>query len=293
MDAEEIRRRVRELNVWKQGDERAPHKPLLLLMELARIQRGDSSRVSFREIEKPLKQLLIDFGPQRQSYHPELPFWHLQSDGLWKVEAEGELLKRGETKSPRKTELIEKKASGEFPSEVEQTLRNNPALVQELSLSLLRGHFPESLHEPILEAVGLNLATPTSRIPRDPSFRREVIRAYEHRCAVCGYDVKLGGGDLGLEAAHIRWHQAQGPDVVQNGLALCSIHHLALDRGAIGLSEERTILVSADVHGSTGVEELLVAFTGKPLRKPSAAHLRPEIDHIRWHTHEVFRGPAR
>src|SRR5262245_33175915 len=196
MDRQEIRRRVRDLNVWKRSDERAPHKPLLLLMALARLQRGESSRVAFKEIEDPLKRLLIDFGPQRTSYHPELPFWHLQSDGLWLVKSDGELLKRGDTQSPRKTELIEKKAHGELPPDVEKTLLSDPALVQELALSILIGHFPESLHGAILNSIGLSLSAPARPAPRDSTFRREVIRAYEHRCAVCGYDVKLGGGDL-------------------------------------------------------------------------------------------------
>jgi len=291
MNQEEIRGRVRNLNVWKRFDERAPHKPLLLLLSLARIQQNQASRVSFREIEAPLRQLLIDFGPKRQTYHPELPFWHLQSDGLWQVEADGALEKRGDTNSPRKTELLEKNAFGQLLPAIESTLRDDPALVQDLAQELLHAHFPESLHPAILSALGLSAETPAKRTPRDPAFRREVIRAYEHSCAICGYDLKLGGSDLGLEAAHIRWHQAQGPDVVQNGLALCTTHHLALDRGAIGLTEDRTVLVSADVYGN--MKELLVAFVGKALRKPVSDHLRADVEHIRWHAREVFRGPAR
>ena len=260
-------------------------------MSLARIQQNQASRVSFREIQSPLKQLLIDFGPKRQTYHPELPFWHLQTDGLWQVEADGELERRGETNSPKKTELLEKNAFGQVPADIETTLRRDPTLVRDLALSILDAHFPESLHPALLSAVGLSVEAPAQRVPRDPAFRREVIRAYEHSCAVCGYDLKLGGSDLGLEAAHIRWHQAQGPDVVQNGLALCTTHHLALDRGAIGLTDDRTVLVSAEVYGN--MKELLVAFVGKPLRKPVSEHLRADVEHIRWHAREVFRGPAR
>ena len=38
---------------------------------------------------------------------------------------------------------------------------------------------------------------------------------------------------VGLEAAHIRWHQFSGPDINENGLALCSIHHRLFERGAL------------------------------------------------------------
>ena len=37
---------------------------------------------------------------------------------------------------------------------------------------------------------------------------------------------------FGLEAAHITWHAGDGPDLVPNGLVLCTLHHKALDRGA-------------------------------------------------------------
>jgi len=59
-----------------------------------------------------------------------------------------------------------------------------------------------------------------------------VLLAYEYRCCVCAHDLRMGGHAIGLEAAHIKWFQARGPDVVQNGLALCSLHHKIFDLGA-------------------------------------------------------------
>jgi len=72
----------------------------------------------------------------------------------------------------------------------------------------------------------------TTRKKRDPAFRQKVLKAYEWRCAVCGFDVKLGTVAIALDAAHIRWHQAGGPDVENNGLALCVLHHKTFDLGA-------------------------------------------------------------
>src|SRR6185503_19127739 len=93
----------------------------------------------------------------------------------------------------------------------------------------------------ILDAVGLDLSlTETvTRRKRDPAFRGRVLTAYEYACAVCGFDVRLGGHALGLEAAHIQWHQAGGPDVEPNGLALCSLHHKAFDLGAFTIKPDR------------------------------------------------------
>src|SRR5262249_51332783 len=70
-------KRFEELSVWRQGDLRAPHKPLLVLYALGRWQRG-LTEVSFREAEPELTALLREFGPPRRSDHPEQPFWRLQ-----------------------------------------------------------------------------------------------------------------------------------------------------------------------------------------------------------------------
>ena len=35
---------------------------------------------------------------------------------------------------------------------------------------------------------------------RAPAFRREVLRAYERRCAVCDFDVRLGEDLIDVEA---------------------------------------------------------------------------------------------
>jgi len=41
MDKEDIKSRTARLNVWRRGDQRAPHKPLLLLYALGRCLRGE------------------------------------------------------------------------------------------------------------------------------------------------------------------------------------------------------------------------------------------------------------
>jgi len=66
-----------------------------------------------------------------------------------------------------------------------------------------------------------------------------------------------------LEAAHIKWHQAGGPDTIDNGLALCSLHHKLLDLGALGISNEFTVIVSDKVNGYAGFQEWLLNFEGK------------------------------
>ena len=82
----EILTRFDDLNTWRQGDQRAPHKPLLVLYALGRWQQS-KAEVTFKEAEPELTALLREFGPPRKSDHPEQPFWRLQRDGVWTVQA--------------------------------------------------------------------------------------------------------------------------------------------------------------------------------------------------------------
>ena len=159
---------------------------------------------------------------------------------------------------------------------------------------MLDAHFPASIHEDILQAVGIELTLKSpGRRKRSPNFRANILKAYEYRCAVCGFDVRLGHNPVALEAAHIKWHQAGGPDVEVNGLALCSLHHKLFDRGAFTLSNDLEILVSEDAYGSVGFQEWLMRFHGQKLNFPQRQTYYPSEDFTRWHVREVFQGEYR
>jgi putative restriction endonuclease len=283
-----------KLNVWSRGDERAPHKPLLVLYALARWSRGETTSIPFREIEANLTPLLKEFGPYRKSYHPEYPFWWLQTDDVWTVQASGPLVPRRGHKDPTKRSLLSAHAEGGFVPAVQDALRSDPSLVTEIASRLLVSHFPDSIHTDILGAVGLDLGEgKTAGRARDPGFRKRVLTAYEYRCAVCGFDVRLGSVSIALDAAHIRWHQAGGPDHESNGLALCTLHHKTFDLGAFTVHRDGVLLVSDQAHGTTGFSEVLMCHHGKPVRGPQRREWRPAPVSLEWHTREVFKGSAR
>src|SRR5262249_26271630 len=144
-----------------------------------------------------------------------------------------------------------------FSGDVQAALSTAPDLVAVIAGRILEQHFPESLHQDILDAVGLTLETTLTRRKRDPEFRRRVLNAYESRCAICGFDVRLGSVSIALDAAHIRWHQAGGPDEETNGLALCVLHHKTFDLGAFTVSDG-VVLVSDRAHGTSGFHETLM-----------------------------------
>ena len=299
-EAERLLAAIAAIKPWKRGGQRAPHKPLLLLLALGRIQHGEPRDVLYADIDAPLRKLLEDFGPSRQAHHPEYPFWYLQNDRVWQVaEAASFQLKQG-GRSPAKSTLIKGRASGGLPPDFDQRLRSDPDLLSRAAQLLLDEHFPASYHAALLAEVGLDLDVDlgveretVTRKKRDPRFPRLVLRAYEYRCAICGLDMQLDGRSVGLEAAHVKWHTHNGPSDVANGLALCPLHHRALDLGVWGLTDERQVIVSRRLHGGPAVEEAIVRHHGTQLRAPQAGEPEVAKENAQWHRSEVFRDPPR
>jgi putative restriction endonuclease len=289
-----IREAVAHLRTWKRGERRAPHKPLLLLYALGRIQAGAPRLVDFVEAEPCLKALLDRFGPPSKAAHPLYPFWHLQGDGLWEV-PRGKDATRRDVQEPLVSLARELHLEGGFPEPVERLLKRRPVLVSELGRTILEEHFPESLHDEIAEAAGLELAAQgaAKRQARPPGFRDEILRAYEHRCAICGFQALLDGAVIGVEAAHVRWHAYGGPAVVENGVALCVLHHKLFDLGVLGISPGRRVLVSTRASGEAEASARMIPFAGRLLRSPQSGKQAVGEDFAGWHRREVFRSPAR
>ena len=294
MDKEEIRDRVSRLNVWKRGDQRAPHKPLLLLYALGHCLRDENRLISYEDVDKDLRKLLLEFGPPRKSYHPEYPFWRLQSDGIWEIPG-GEALQRRKSNNdiPRSI-LLKNKVHGGFREDVHQLFARDKKFLAETAGQILNANFPASIHEDILQAVGIDLEETARRsTARDPSFRYRILQAYEFQCAVCGFNVRIGDSLVALEAAHIKWYQAGGPDMESNGIALCSLHHRLFDRGAFTITQDMKLQVSEIAHGTSGFNEWLLAFHDREIRPPQRQSYFPGTDYVKWHVREVFKGYAR
>jgi putative restriction endonuclease len=110
----------------------------------------------------------------------------------------------------------------------------------------------------------------TRRRLHQPVFASQVMLAYSTRCAVCD----LAHREL-LDAAHIIPDSASGGDpVVQNGLALCKIHHAAYDANVLGIRHDYVVQLH---HG------LLAEIDGPMLRHGLQAH----------HDQPLMRIPAR
>jgi putative restriction endonuclease len=285
MNADELKSILSKLSIWKKNGQRAPHKPLLVLYALAQLQRQQSI-LPYIEVREKLKKLLFEFGPPRKSYHPEQPFVRLTTDGIWSLSCTVD--KRNFSDQL----LALNQVSGGFQPEIISLLQKNKFLVIELAEQVLQEHFPETMHADILEEIGLELTVVKKR-PRDAYFRERILKAYEHSCAVCGFNVRLGSNLVGIDAAHIQWHQSGGPDIEENGIALCSLHHKLFDRGVFTITNEHQLIVAEDAYGTNGFEEWLMRYHGSKIRRPIHPDYQPKDNYINWHSREVFRSPGR
>ena len=127
-----------------------------------------------------------------------------------------------------------------------------------------------------------------SRIVRDRVFRHVVLRAYDSRCAITGLKLINGGGRAEAEAAHIRPVEVNGPDIVNNGIALSGTVHWMFDRGLISLADDLKILVSRHVNDPDSIRALIN--NDGVARTPSRAADRPHPHFLQWHRENRFKN---
>lgn len=189
--------------------------------------------------------------------------------------------------------MLQNDAVGHVPDALWSRLTGGKNEIKTLAQTILDDFWPETLHADIANALGLDMSKIATKQKRDPCFRDNVMRAYERRCAVCGYNARLGDKLICVEAAHIKWKVDGGPDVVVNGMALCSLHHKLFDLGAIGLNDDLKVQVSQDLTGQEVVRETVLKYQGMRMRFPQSEAQYPKMDFVHWHGRNVFRGPAR
>ncbi|MGE0752591.1 MAG: HNH endonuclease [Variibacter sp.] len=146
--------------------------------------------------------------------------------------------------------------SGRLPSEAE--------LLEELSVSpddVADEDIDRGVEEPRRYAV-----LSTKRALRALDFRRRVLSAYEHKCAMCGLQLRLVDGAHILPAAH-----PESTDRTANGIALCALHHRAYDRGLVTFDTLFKVHVSESMIKKLTTDDRVYGL------KNFQTHLRPII----------------
>jgi putative restriction endonuclease len=288
--------RLAALRQHHRGEQRSPHKPLLVLLALGRLTATGTSQLTWSEAEPALAGLIAEFGPPSRTSRAQsatYPFTRLRADGVWVLNQDVPMDLVGP--------LAAGHVSGRFEASVEAELRANPGLARSAARDLVLSNFPDTVAPDVLEAVGLDPAAVlnavdvlpgTAVVPerrRDPAWRSAVLQAWDRQCAFCGYDGQLVAASVGIDAAHVRWFAFDGPDALDNGLALCVLHHKLFDLGVLGLDRRLQVLVSAVFTARTEAGRAVYALHGRKLT-PRPGTVVPAEAHISWHAREVFKG---
>ncbi|HET8602241.1 MAG TPA: HNH endonuclease [Segeticoccus sp.] len=273
---------------------RRPSKPLLVLLALGRLQETGTSSLRWDESQPKLSELIAEFGPPSRTGRRQAaayPFTHLRSDGVWSLSHDVPMDRIG----PLDAEPV----TGRLALPLEHALLA-PGEIERAARAIVESQFPSTVAPDVLASVGLDpeLVLSTGRtvatVPerrRSSSWPAQVLAAWDQQCAFCRYDGRLGNAVVGLEAAHVRWFTFDGPDDLDNGLALCSLHHKLFDRGALGLDASWHIVVSRAFTARSDAAQRVYDLHGQRLRARPGTPL-PDAHHVQWHTTQVFKVPA-
>lgn len=118
-------------------------------------------------------------------------------------------------------------------------------------------------------------------------FRDAVLSSYEYRCAMCQINLP----EL-LNASHIiPWKSSvERRADPRNGLALCSIHDRAFDRGLLALTDSYSVLTSrrAKSKSSGRLHQIaLLDIEGQPILLPK--RFLPDPSALAYHREHVFQ----
>src|SRR5690606_6880805 len=118
-----------------------------------------------------------------------------------------------------------------------------------------------------------------------PIFRKALLRAYDLKCAFCGFSFEVG-----LEASHIiPWAAATKSERldVRNGILLCATHHRLFDERVLTINEDFTIKFNATDKRKrvyAGYDRLLTTtLHGKKMTLPSDNKHRPLTSYVTRH----------
>jgi putative restriction endonuclease len=212
------------------------------------------------------------------------PGTYLTFEGDVPFRLRGELVERGVLNeqgaiSGRAQSAVRPIATQDFNRIVAIGLPDDPNTLPRLGTFVAEDQTPYELERDRVPMLG-------SRAVRDRAFRKRVLEAYDCRCALTGLKFINGGGRAEAEAAHIRSVEANGPDIITNGVALSGTVHWMFDRGLISLTDELEILISRKINDVEGLRKIINS-DGRA-RFPDNAEWRPHPRYLSWHRENCF-----
>jgi len=303
--------------IWSAATKRkAPHKPIFLLAVLDLVHRGviitpfiavTEDLVELNELFSLYWRRVVPLGQTSSIAFPfsrlsREPFWHLVPQADKKITpaiinntSSVSYLRKYALGARLDEDLFQIMQSGEGREALQEALLLScfapeaAALLREQSL-INREAFDysrlleEKAHLPLVkEIVEAKNFRP---VARDQGFRRIVVTAYDHRCALCGVRIITPEQHTVVDAAHIvPWSISQNDDI-RNGMALCKLCHWAFDEGMLGVSESYDVITSRHISADPNAPGFLLTLTGRGIIPPSDRDLWPAQQYLAQHRKE-------
>lgn len=294
---------------------RSPYKPLLLLSVMDLFAEGS--------VTDNLIRLTPDLGelfslycslvmPTDQRNNIAMPFFHLSREGFWHliplpgketVLASGRRLQSvsllvDNIQGARLDEELYTLFCVEKSRDILRTvliqtyfaLEVQPKLVEQGIINLEAFQYSQSLLEQAKKhQIKEEKPEGYHASARDQGFRRAVVTAYNHRCALCGIRVLTPDGHTAVVGAHIiPWSETHNDDP-RNGMALCYLCHWAFDEGLMSVSLSYVVMTSPRLAANNNVPGHLATFNNRSMIGPDDQSLWPEPTSLSWHLQERFR----
>ncbi|WP_088102990.1 phosphorothioated DNA-binding restriction endonuclease [Halalkalibacter urbisdiaboli] len=263
-------------------------KPLFLLLLISLIEGGKVKRNKFYfpDIERELDLLIRTFGGRVGKGKPEQPFHHLNSSIIWDIHVPyGTRFSNKETLPI--SVLRDPETYGYINNEIFKLLSSDNIARAEAAQFILGKYWPETVQKDIADLLNLPVKA-ISKQKRDRNFVDKVLANYRHKCAICGFSSLFNQVPFGLDAAHIQWHAYGGPDNLGNGLALCKLHHWALDRGVVTIEPDKFEIILSSKF--VAQEEISISFLEniKGSKLQQFRDVPPDKRFMAWHNENVF-----
>lgn len=293
----------------------APNKPILLLSVIEMIGLG-----ILHNNEIPLSGELIATFLNLWSYlepirkpNIGLPFYHLISDGFWhykmKSGFESLLTAKVQVRSPYT--IRETVEYAYLDSELWGLLQNaeNRSILIHVLINkwfadksqqiekLLQVNVFGELEEELRSQGGKvynskEIEDEQISIIRDTAFRKIVVNAYNHTCALCAMRVIDTVEKNIVDASHIMPFSQFYDDRINNGISLCKNHHWAFDRFWFTLDDDYRIIVDGKLREQSPNAKPIQEYRGDTIILPSQQQYYPRVDAIQWHRQEFLKRIA-
>jgi putative restriction endonuclease len=275
----------------------APHKPLMLLVFLDMVEKGEfvggvlplTPELAYRFVT------YFDVARHRRSARPDvrMPFHHLGTERLW---------------SPRTVtgEVSKHRATTAYvvPDPAFVAVCQDPEFRRRARCALIENHFEPAERNALYHLIGMEVppadeiarkacfetADDAENEGRSARFRLDIVSAYNYTCALTGYRVTTIAAGAIVDAAHIHQFSDSRNDDPNNGIALCKNAHWQFDAGLWTIDDDYRVVVARDAFSeSSPNQKPLLDMQGQRLLLPRDETIWPSRVHLAWHRAKKFR----